>query len=90
MQEAACGNGPVDAICKAIDKVTGINCKLSSWEIQAVTSGTDAIGEVTLKITPDGERFYVGRGISTDILEASAKAYVYAVNKLIWDSEMGR
>jgi len=90
LQEAACGNGPVDAICKAIDKVTGINCKLSSWEIQAVTSGTDAIGEVTLKITPDGERFYVGRGISTDILEASAKAYVYAVNKLIWDSEMGR
>lgn len=90
MQEAACGNGPVDAICRAIDKVTGLSCKLSSWEIQAVTSGTDAIGEVTLKITPDGERFYVGRGISTDILEASAKAYVHAVNKLIWDSEMGR
>jgi len=90
LQEAACGNGPVDAICRAIDKVTGLACKLSSWEIQAVTSGTDAIGEVTLKITPDSERFYVGRGISTDILEASAKAYVHAVNKLIWDSEMGK
>ncbi|MFZ5648856.1 MAG: 2-isopropylmalate synthase [Bacillota bacterium] len=90
LQEAACGNGPVDAICRAIDKVTGMECKLSSWEIQAVTSGTDAIGEVTLKITRDGERNYVGRGISTDILEASAKAYVNAVNKLIWDSDLGR
>ncbi|MFZ5649902.1 MAG: 2-isopropylmalate synthase [Bacillota bacterium] len=90
LQEAACGNGPVDAICRAIDKVTGIECKLTSWEIQAVTSGTDAIGEVTLKITRDGAHNYVGRGISTDILEASAKAYVNAVNKLIWDSELVR
>ncbi|MFZ5596810.1 MAG: 2-isopropylmalate synthase [Bacillota bacterium] len=85
IQEAACGNGPVDAICKAVDRVTGIECRLSSWEIQAVTSGTDAIGEVTLKITPDGSRSFVGRGISTDILEASTKAYVNAVNKLIWE-----
>ncbi len=90
LQEAACGNGPVDAICKAVDKVTGIECKLTSWEIQAVTSGTDAIGEVTLKITPDGKRFFVGRGISTDILEASTKAYVNAVNKLIWEYGGGR
>ncbi len=89
LQEAACGNGPVDAICRAVDKVTGIACTLASWEIQAVTSGTDALGEVTLKITPDGKRFYVGRGISTDILEASTKAYVNAVNKLIWDTENG-
>lgn len=86
LQEAACGNGPVDAICKAIDKVTGFSCTLASWEIQAVTSGTDAIGEVTLKITPNGERFFVGRGISTDILEASSKAYVNAVNKLICEN----
>jgi len=89
LQEAACGNGPVDAICQAVDRVTGIACSLSSWEIQAVTSGTDALGEVTLKITPDGRRFYVGRGISTDILEASTKAYVNAVNKLIWDNQNG-
>ena len=89
LQEASCGNGPVDAICKAIDRCTGINCKLSSWEIQAVTSGTDALGEVTLKITSDGKKHFVGRGISTDILEASAKAYVNGVNKLIWDSNNG-
>ncbi len=87
IEEAACGNGPVDAICHAVDKVTGMNCTLLNWGIRAVTSGKDAIGEVTLKITEDGEKVYVGRGISTDILEASAKAYVNAVNKLLWDAE---
>lgn len=87
IEEAACGNGPVDAICHAVDKVTGMNCTLLNWGIRAVTSGKDAIGEVTLKITEDGERVYVGRGISTDVLEASAKAYVNAVNKLLWDAE---
>lgn len=86
-EEAACGNGPVDAICKAVDKITGLNCTMISWGINAVTAGKDALGDVTLKITTDGEKVYVGRGISTDILEASAKAYVNAVNKLVWDSK---
>jgi len=85
-EEAACGNGPVDAICRAVDKVTGVPCTLISWGINAVTSGKDAIGEVTLKITENGGRPYIGRGISTDILEASAKAYVNAVNKLLWET----
>jgi 2-isopropylmalate synthase len=87
IEEAACGNGPVDAICHAVDKSTGLSCTLLNWGVRAVTSGKDAIGEVTLKITGDGDRAYVGRGISTDILEASAKAYVNAVNKLLWDAE---
>ncbi|BAF58712.1 MAG: 2-isopropylmalate synthase [Pelotomaculum sp.] len=87
MEEAACGNGPVDAICKAIDKITGLNCTMTSWGINAVTAGKDALGDVSLKVTADGEKVYVGRGISTDVLEASAKAYVNAVNKLIWDSQ---
>ncbi|HOV79082.1 MAG TPA: 2-isopropylmalate synthase [Bacillota bacterium] len=86
-EEAACGNGPVDAICKAVDKITGLNCTMISWGINAVTAGKDALGDVTLKITTDGEKVYVGRGISTDVLEASAKAYVNAVNKLVWDSQ---
>jgi len=85
-EEAACGNGPVDAICKAVDKITGINCTMISWGINAVTAGKDALGDVNLKITTDGYKVFMGRGISTDILEASAKAYVNAVNKLIWDS----
>ncbi|OAT82368.1 2-isopropylmalate synthase [Desulfotomaculum copahuensis] len=86
LEEAACGNGPVDAICRAVDKVTGVPCTLVSWGINAVTAGKDAIGEVTLKITENGGKPYIGRGISTDILEASAKAYVNAVNKLLWET----
>jgi 2-isopropylmalate synthase len=84
LEEAACGNGPVDAICKAVDRLTGLNCKMVNWGINAITAGKDALGDVTLKITADGQKIYVGRGISTDILDASAKAYVNAVNRLIW------
>ena len=83
IEEAACGNGPVDAICKAVDKITGQNCTMTNWEVGAVTSGKDAIGDVTLRITSDGEKIYSGRGISTDILDATALAYVNAVNKML-------
>lgn len=87
MEEAACGNGPVDAICKAVDKLTGINCTLVNWGINAVTAGKDALGDVTLRISINGQKkIYMGRGISTDILDASAKAYVNAVNKLVWEN----
>ncbi len=90
MEEAACGNGPVDAICKAVDKITGISCTMISWGISAVTAGKDALGDVSLKITTDGERTFMGRGISTDVLEASAKAYVNAVNKLICETKQAK
>ena len=83
VEEAACGNGPVDAICKAVDKITGLNCTMTNWEVGAVTSGKDAIGDVTLRITCDGDKIYSGRGISTDILDATALAYVNAVNKML-------
>ncbi|OPX84155.1 MAG: 2-isopropylmalate synthase [Pelotomaculum sp. PtaB.Bin104] len=86
LEEAACGNGPVDAICKAVDKITGLNCTLVNWGINAIGGGKDALGDVTLRITMDGQKIYMGRGISTDILDASAKAYVNAVNKLVWDN----
>lgn len=87
LEEAACGNGPVDAICKAVDKITKTPCTMISWGISAITAGKDALGDVTLKITRDGQNIYTGRGISTDILEASAKAYVKAVNKMIWEEK---
>lgn len=90
LEEAACGNGPVDAICRAVDKITGLNCTMISWGINAITAGKDALGDVTLKITTDGQRVYTGRGISTDILEASAKAYINAVNKLVWELEQAK
>jgi len=90
VEEASCGNGPVDAICKAVDKITGYSCSLASWSINAITSGKDALGEVTLRIAEDNQdKQYMGRGISTDVLEASARAYVDAVNKMIYEKNRG-
>ncbi len=77
------GDGPVDACYKAIDKITGIKGKLLDYSIQAVTRGKDALGEVHLRIKAKGKEIS-GRSSSTDIIEASAKAYLDAVNKLLY------
>jgi 2-isopropylmalate synthase len=82
VQEAACGDGPVDAATKAIDKVVGLKPKLADYSLRALTSGKDAQGEVTVRIE-DGGLTILGRGASTDIIEASAKAYLNAINKLL-------
>jgi 2-isopropylmalate synthase len=84
LEEAACGEGPVDAAFKAIDKITRIPVGLKSYSLNAVTGGKDAVGEVTVKVEYDG-RIFIGRGISTDILEASARAYLNAINKLVYE-----
>jgi len=81
LQEAAWGDGPVDATYKAIDRVVGVPVKLDEYAIRAVTSGAEALGEVTVRVVEDG-RTIIGRGASTDIIEASAKAYIDALNKL--------
>jgi 2-isopropylmalate synthase len=78
---AAIGDGPVDAVCKAISGVTKSAARLVRYEIRAVTSGTEALGEVTAQLE-EGGRKVVGRGASTDVIEASAKAYVDGLNKL--------
>jgi 2-isopropylmalate synthase len=78
---AAIGDGPVDAVCKAISQVTKTTAKLERYEIRAVTSGTEAIGEVTATLDLDGRKV-MGRGASTDVIEASAKAYIDGLNKL--------
>jgi len=79
-EEAATGDGPVDAIFNAIDRALGVQTKLLEYVVQAVTPGKQAIGEVSVSLEIDGRKF-VGRGASTDILEASAKAYVNALNR---------
>ena len=76
------GDGPVDACYKAIDKVTKIKGELLDYSIQSVTRGKDALGEVSIKIKAKNKEV-IGRGASTDIIEASAKAYVNAINKLL-------
>ncbi|HET9321037.1 MAG TPA: 2-isopropylmalate synthase [Bryobacteraceae bacterium] len=78
---AAIGDGPVDATCKAIAEVTKTAAKLQRYEIRAVTSGTEAMGEVTVQVEENGRKV-VGRGASTDVIEASARAYIDGLNKL--------
>jgi 2-isopropylmalate synthase len=77
------GDGPIDACFKAVDKVVKIGGKLLDYQVKSVTSGKDALGEVSVKI---GSKNGVvsGRGASTDVVEASIKAYVNAVNKLLY------
>ena len=80
LEEAATGDGPVDAICNAIDRALGMSTNLLEYAVQAVTPGKQALGEVSVSVEIDGTKL-VGRGASTDILEASAKAYVNAINR---------
>jgi len=75
------GDGPVDACFKAIDKITGIKAKLLDYRLGAVTSGKDALGEVSLKLQAKNKTI-IGRSTSTDIIEASVRAYLDAVNKI--------
>jgi 2-isopropylmalate synthase len=85
-EEAATGDGPVDAIFNAIDRALGISARLLEYTVQAVTPGRQAMGEVGVSLEIEGRKF-VGRGASTDILEASAKAYVNALNR--WKAFLG-
>ena len=80
--DAATGNGPVDAVCKAIERATGVTARLADFNVHSVTEGLDSIGEVVVRVDQDGKVF-TGRGASTDIIIASAKAYVSALNRLI-------
>ncbi len=81
-QAAACGDGPVDAAYIAIREATGLSPKLENYSIRAVTSGKEALGEATVKIR-EADQSFIGRGLSTDIIEASAKAYVDALNRAV-------
>ena len=84
VEEAACGDGPVDAIFHAIERATGQEVTLKDYRIRAITSGKDALGEGIVKVEKDG-RTFAGRGISTDIIEASAKAFMNAINKMLYE-----
>lgn len=83
VQAAACGDGPVDAAYEAIRQATGQSPQLDNYSIRAITSGKEALGEATVRIKDDKERIHIGRGVSTDIIEASAKAFVDAINRMV-------
>jgi len=77
------GDGPVDAVFGAIDKITRVkNISLEDYSLKSISSGKDAMGDVIVKLKHNGIT-YSGRGSSTDIVEASAKAYINAINKII-------
>ena len=81
--DAAIGTGPVDAVCEVIDKIIKIpDIKLTEFTVKSVTEGIDAIGEVLIRVESKGIT-YTGRGADTDIIVASAKAYVNALNRLV-------
>jgi 2-isopropylmalate synthase len=73
------GEGPVDAVFRAIDAATGIKGRLTDFRIDAVTGGKDALGEVRVSVEFEGQE-YAGRGLSQDVVEAAARAYVRTVN----------
>lgn len=79
-EDAACGDGPVDAAYKAIDKILGIEHKLLHYALQAINEGEDSQGEVTISVQ-FSEHTVGGRGVSPDIIESSVKAYLQAVNR---------
>jgi 2-isopropylmalate synthase len=81
VQDASIGDGPVDAIYSAIQRLTGVRVNLTDYRIRAVTEGKEALGEVQIELEHSGRKIR-GRGLSTDILEASALAYLAAINRL--------
>ena len=81
-QDSGVGDGPVDAVLNAIDAITGLKGRLQDYQLRALTGGRDAIGEVSMKVDFDGT-LVTGKGSSTDVIEASARAYVNALNRLV-------
>lgn len=84
LQDAGCGDGPVDATLKTIDRITGIKGKLLDFSLQAITVGKDAMGEVSLRVE-FGKDTISGKAASTDIVDAAAKAYLSCVNRLLFN-----
>jgi 2-isopropylmalate synthase len=80
--DAALGAGPVDAVYQAINRIVGVPNRLTEFSVKSVTEGINAIGEVLIKIESEGTT-YTGRGADTDIIVASAKAYMNALNRLL-------
>ncbi|MEP7271308.1 MAG: 2-isopropylmalate synthase [Acidobacteriota bacterium] len=84
--DTASGDGPVNAVYEAIDRITGMKGKLVDYTVRSITGGTDAVGEVFVHVEFD-EISYTGKAASTDIVDGSARAYLNALNKAIYARE---
>ncbi|PID59375.1 MAG: 2-isopropylmalate synthase [Ignavibacteriae bacterium] len=81
IQESSIGDGPIDAVFNSIERALKINPEVESYNVRSVTSGRQALGEVLLRLRSKDGKSYTGRGVSTDVIEASALAYLSALNK---------
>ncbi len=84
-RDAAIGDGPVDAVCKAMERIIGVTAELKDYQVRAVSGGEDAQGEASVEINYLGRRYH-GKAVSTDIIEASALAYLKALNKAVGEN----
>jgi len=82
LKESATGDGPVDAVCNAIDRATGMSVKMVDYRINSRTGGREAVGEVNIAVNHGAYKLH-GTGFSTDIVEASALAYLNVINKVM-------
>ena len=80
------GDGPIDAAFLAIEQITGHHYELDDFQIQSVTEGREAMGQTVVKLRSEG-KVYSGRGISTDIVGASIRAYINALNKIVYEED---
>ena len=80
------GDGPIDAAFLAIEQITGHHYELDAFQIQSVTEGREAMGQTVVKLRSEG-KVYSGRGISTDIVGASIRAYINALNKIVYEED---
>jgi 2-isopropylmalate synthase len=80
--DAACGNGPVDAVFKAVERMVGEQVSLEDYTLKSVSRGSEALGDATVKVRCGDSGLVIGRGVSPDIIEASARAYVNALVKI--------
>jgi 2-isopropylmalate synthase len=85
-KQVSLGDGPIDSIFKSINRIIGKEPELELYELGAITGGSSSQGETMIKIAWDDRR-YNGRGVSTDIIESSIKAYLAAINAMEWDSQ---
>jgi len=81
--DASHGDGPVDAVCNAINRIVGVPVEMIEFTVQSVTKGLDALGEVAFRVRSEDGRVFTGRGAHSDIIVASAKAYTNALNRLL-------
>ena len=86
LEGVSIGDGPIDAAFLAVESITGQHYELDDFQIQAVTEGREAMGQTVVKLRSGG-KVYSGRGISTDIVGASIRAYINALNKIVYEEE---